>query len=67
MCKQITNGYYRVNIGTKSYRLFIKDLKALKKLKKKVTPPIPAYDNPDIYQSQLTKRYSINTEVGSEI
>ena len=66
MGKQTTNGFYRVNIGMRQYRIFIKDLKMLKKLKKKVTPPLPQYDK-DNYQVPLKRCLSTHTEPGSEL
>ena len=44
MCKLSGNNVFRVNIAEKSYKVYLKDVKFIRKLRKRRTPPVPAYD-----------------------
>ena len=43
MCKP-GNSMFRVTIADKTYRVYLKDVKFIKKLRKRKTPAIPDFD-----------------------
>lgn len=46
---QIANGFYRVNMGNKDYKIYVADLKMISKRRKGKKPALPVYteiDNP---------------------
>ena len=40
----VEGGFYKIRVGRKDCKVYVKDLKMLKKLRKKKCPPIPKYE-----------------------
>ena len=43
MCKQTVARFFKVSVAQKSYRVFLTDVKFIRKLRRRKTPAIPAY------------------------
>ncbi len=44
---QVTNGYYKIQVGSKHFKVYATDLKMIVKRRKTKNPPVPAYIEDD--------------------
>ncbi len=43
MRKVVDSTFYKMKVGFKEYKIYVKDLKMIKKLRKKKCPPLPHF------------------------
>lgn len=41
----VEGGFYKMKVGSREYKIYLKDLRMMKKLRKKQSPPLPKYDS----------------------
>ena len=41
--RRLSNTFYKIKVGLKQYKIYTKDLKMIKKLRKKKCPPLPHF------------------------